>query len=237
VAGDVLARLNDTDAQQQVTVAKLLLVQAEMQTDGSITEAGMSFNDISVEQASLTLQAAQKALDELLNWRPDEDEIAQAQASLTAANAGYNAALGQESASSNSITIKQIDLESAQRALAEAEEAVRVAYDPGRDWEQYIDDPSCKTGEQYLNCTGQPYSDAIKNERDAADNAVQRAQENLEIAEANYNSAVLSTNSSSSANAQSSILAAELALKAAQEGPSEDVIEAAKTAVRQAELA
>ena len=113
---------------------------------------------------------------------------------------------------------------------------MRIAHDPGRDWELYIDDPSCKTGEQFPNCSGQPYSDALETEREAADNALQRATDNLAIAQANYNAAVTSTNSSSSTNAQTSILNAQLALKAAQEGPAEDDILAAETAVRQAEL-
>jgi HlyD family secretion protein len=236
-AGDVLARLDNTAALQQVANAELQLTQAIMQTDAGATETGVSFNDLSVEQAQLSLEQAQRTLDELLNWEPDEDAIAQAQANLEAAQAGYNAALGQESASSSGITLKQIDLESARSALAEAEEAYATAFDPGRDWELYIDDPSCRTGEQYPNCTGEPYSDNITRERDSAENAVQRAKENLTIAEINYNAAVAGTNSSSSTNAQSSVLSAELALKAAQEGPTDDEIVAAQTAVRQAELA
>ena len=235
-AGDVLARLDNTAALQQVANAELQLTQAIMQTDGGATETGVSFNDLSVEQALLALQQVQKELADLQKWEPDEDEIAQAQAGLDAAEASYKAAVGQESSSGSTITIKQIDLESAQRALAEAQEAVRIAHDPGRDWELYIDDPSCKTGEQFPNCSGQPYSDALEAEREAADNALQRATDNLAIAQANYNAAVTSTNSSSSTNAQTSILNAQLALKAAQEGPAEDDILAAETAVRQAEL-
>ena len=84
---------------------------------------------------------------------------------------------------------------------------------------------------------GEPYSDNIKRERDSADSAVERAQENLTVAQINYNAAVSSTNQSSSTNAQSGVLGAELALKAAQEGPSQDEIDTAQTAVRQAELA
>ncbi len=236
-AGDILARLDSTSAEEQVANAELQLTQAIMQTDANATDAGVSFNDVSVQQAQLSLDQAQKALDELLNWEPDEDDIAQAQASLDAAQASYNAAVGQESASSSEIKLKQLDLEDAQRAVSEAQEAYDTAYDPGREWELYIDDPSCRTGEQFPNCTGEPYSDNIKRERDSADSAVQRAQENLTVAQINYDAAVSSTNQSSSTNAQSSVLGAELALKAAQEGPSQDEIDAAETAVRQAELA
>lgn len=235
--GEVLARLDNAAARQQVASAELQLMQATMQTDAGATEAGVSFNEISVEQALLSLQQAQSELAELQSWKPDEDEIVQAQASLEAAQAGYNAALGQESASSSEIALKQIDLDSARQAVAEAEESYETAYDPGRDWELYIDDPSCRTGEQYPNCTGEPYSDNIERERDSAESALQRARENLVVAEINYKAAVTSTNHSSSASAQSNVLSAELALKAAQEGPASDVIEAAETAVRQAELA
>ncbi len=237
LAGDVLARLEDTSAQQQVASAELQLAQAIMQTDASATEAGVSFDDLSVEQAQLSLDQAQKALEDLLNWTPDEDEIVKAQASLDAATAGYSAALGQESSSSSNISVKQIDLAQAERALAEAEDAVRIAYDPGREWELFVDDPSCRTGEQFPNCTGQPYSDVIENERASADNALQRATDNLAIAQANYSSAVASTNRSGSTSAQGNVLNAELALQAAQEGPTADEISAAGTAVRQAELA
>ncbi|MFL7838997.1 MAG: efflux RND transporter periplasmic adaptor subunit [Candidatus Promineifilaceae bacterium] len=236
-AGDVLARLDNTAALQQVANAELQMTQAIMQTDAQSTETGVSFNDLSVEQAQLSLEQAQRALDELLNWQPDEDEIAQAEAGLAAAKAGYNAAVGQESASSSELTLKQMDVDDAQEAVAEAQEAYDTAFDPGREWELYIDDPSCRTGEQYPNCTGEPYSDNIKRERDSAESAVKRAQENLKVAQINYDAAVSGTNYSSSVNAQNSVLSAELALKAAQEGPSKDEIVAAQTAVRQAELA
>ncbi len=236
-AGDVLARLEDTAAQEALANAEMLLAQALMQTDASATQVGMSFDDISVEQARLNLEDAQTALDELRSWEPDADDIAQAEANLEAAKAGYSAALGQESSSSSNIALKQIALEQAQRALADAEAAVITAYDPGREWELYIDDPSCRTGEQHPNCTGQPYSDNIKNERASADNAVVRATDNLAIAEANYSAAVTSTNRSSSTNAQGSVLGAELGLKAAQTGPTADEITAAEKAQRQAELA
>jgi len=39
-------------------------------------------------------------------------------------------------------------------SVAEAQEVYDTAYDPGREWELYIDDPSCRTGEQFPNCTG-----------------------------------------------------------------------------------
>jgi HlyD family secretion protein len=235
--GDVLARLDDTDAQEALANAELQLAQALMQTDASATQTGISFDDINIEQARLALEDAQSTLDDLLDWQPDADEIAQAEASLEAAQASLNAARGQESSTYSNIQVKQIDLEQAQRALAEAEAAVTTAYDPGREWELYIDDPSCRTGEQHPNCTGPPYSDNIKNERESADNALQRAIDNLAIAEANYSAAVSGSNNSSSTSAEGNVLNAELALNAVQTGPTDEEISTAEKAVRQAELA
>lgn len=218
--GDLLAQLDDTAAQQALANAKLAYEQAIMQVDGSATQAGVSYSDITLEQARLTLEQAQQDLDELRNWAPDPDDIAVAEANLSAAQAAYNAARGQEAASSDSAQVSQISLAQAQRDLQSAQEAWDTAYDPGREWE--FGDPRRAT--------------ALENERDAADAALLRAQDSLAIAELNYNASVSSTNISSSTNAQSNLLAAQLALEEAQSGPTEDEITAAETAVEQARL-
>ncbi len=76
-AGDVLARVNSIAAINAVTTAELQLAQAAMQTDATTTQSGISFDDISVAQAQINLNVAQQALDNLLNWEVDADEIAQ----------------------------------------------------------------------------------------------------------------------------------------------------------------
>jgi len=233
---DMLAQIDDTDAQQSLLNAQIQLNQATMQTDASATETGISYDDISVEQAEINLDIAQAALDNLLNWEPDADEIAQLEAQLASAQASYNAARGQEASSSYNIQIQNINLAAAQQAVTDAYAAYETAYDPGREWELYIDDPSCKAGESHPLCTGEPYSTRIENERTSAENAITRAEENLEIAQINYNATVAGTNNSSSTSAQGNILSAELNLEAAKNGPDEDEIEAAEIAVRQAEL-
>jgi len=219
-AGAVLARIDDTNAQAALANTELQLAQTIMQTDASATQAGISFDDIAIAQASISLEQAQANLDDLLNWEPDEDEIAQAEASLASAQAAYNAALGQSSASGNSILVQQISLDQAQRSLADAEEAYATAFDSGRDWE--LNDPRRAT--------------ALENERDAAENNLLRAQESLQVAQANYNSTVVTSSNSSIVSAEGSVLNAELALTAVQDGPTEDEITAAETAVRQAQL-
>lgn len=220
-AGDVLARLDDSDARQALAVAELQLAQSAMQTDPEATAGGVSFDEISIEQAQITLEQAQAELDELLNWTPDEEEIALLEAKLAAAEASYNAARGQEAASGTSITIQGISVEQAKRDLADAEAAYNTAYDPGRDWE--LNDPRT--------------ADALENERDRAGDNLVRAQEALQVAELNYNAAVSSTGRSSSTSAESSLLAAQQELAAARSGPTDDEIAAAQTAVRSAELA
>ena len=62
--GDVLAHLDDADAQQAVANAELQLLQATMQTDAGATETGVSYSDIAVEQAQLNLDTAQTNLDD-----------------------------------------------------------------------------------------------------------------------------------------------------------------------------
>jgi RND family efflux transporter MFP subunit len=238
LSGDVLARIDDTDAQTTLVNAQLQLQQAIMQTDAAATQTGTSYNDISIEQARISLEEAQADLDDLLNWEPDPDEIAQAEATLESAKASYNAALGQASANSNSITIQQISLDQAERSLAQAQDAYDTAYDPGREWETVYQDRKCNQGEGgEIPCTGETWANSIAQERDAATSALLRAQEALEVAQANYNSTVATSSNSSVVSGQGSVLSAELALAAVQEGPTEDEIKAAETAVHQAELA
>ncbi|MEZ4519456.1 MAG: biotin/lipoyl-binding protein [Chloroflexota bacterium] len=168
--GTPLAQLDSSDAEQAVLEAELQLNESTLQVDGSATEAGVSFSDITVEQARLELETAQTALDELLNWEPDEDEIALAQAQLETAQAGYQAALGQSTATSNNVQVSAISLEQAQRSLNEAQDAYNVAFDPGRDWE--LNDPR--------------KADALQSERDSAASALLRAQESLTVAQLDY---------------------------------------------------
>ncbi|WP_420642965.1 efflux RND transporter periplasmic adaptor subunit [Candidatus Leptofilum sp.] len=220
LAGDVLARVDDSDAQQALVNAQLQYQRAAMQTDASVTATGVSYDDISVAQMEINLAEAEAALDDLRNWTPDEDEIALAEANLAAAEASYNAALGQASASSANIAVSNISVEQAERALAEAQDAYDVAWDPGRDWE--LGDPRHAT--------------ALENERDRTADALLRAEESLQIAQLNYSSTVSNSSSSSIANSQTGLLNAQLALETVVSGPDEDAIATAETAVRQAEL-
>ncbi len=236
-AGDILARLDDSDAQKVLANVQLQLAQAAMKTDASSTTTGISYDDISIEQARINLEQAQAALADLLNWEPDEDEITLAEANLEAAQAGYNAAVGQEASAYYGIEVAQISLQQAQEALATAQANYDAAWDEARDWETYYDEPTCLAGQGGSTpCTGQTWKDRVEKDRESTADALARAEDNLTLAQIDYERTVSGSASSSSANAQSSILNAKQALEAAQTGPAEDEIEAAKTAVRQAEL-
>jgi multidrug efflux pump subunit AcrA (membrane-fusion protein) len=180
-------------------------------------EAIIAQDEISVAQAQINLDVAQQAIDNLLNWEVDQDQVAQLEANVAAAEAAYNAALGQEAASGNSAAVSSISVDQAARQLAEVQEAYDTAFDPGRDWELQI-------------------SDALLYEREAAEVALLYAQENLQIAQLNYYAAVSSSGSSGSANAQSALLSAEQALATALAGPTDEQMAAAETAVSQAQL-
>jgi multidrug efflux pump subunit AcrA (membrane-fusion protein) len=234
-AGDVLARLDDTSAQQSLANAELQLLQSTLQTDAEATQTGVSYGDIAVEQARINLDKAQSDLDDLLDWQPDEDDIALAEASLAAAQANFNAARGQEASAGYGIQVSAINLEQAQRELANAQENYEAAWSEGRDWEVGYNEPICDAGEREP-CTGQTWAERIERDRESAESALTRAQDNLTIAQANHNSTLSGTSNSNSTSAQSNVLSAELALAAAQSGPTDDEIETARTAVRQAEL-
>jgi HlyD family secretion protein len=235
-AGDVLARLDSSDAQQALANAELQLAQAAMQTNASATETGVSYDQISVEQAQISYDMAESALEDLRNWEPDEDEIALAEANLASAEANLNAAAGQEASASYNLQVSGISLEQAQRDLAAAQENYDNAWDEARDWETFYDEPICDPGE-LQPCSGQTWAERIERDRESTTNALTRAQDNLTIAQANYNSSASSTNRSSSTSAQGNVLVAQQALDLAMSGPSEEEIEAAEVAVRQAELA
>ena len=213
-AGDLIATLDDEALQE------------------ALTDAALSYR-----QTENSLAQAQLALDKLLNWEPNETAVAQAEANLAAAQASLENAQSQDAASGYSVTSARVQLEQAQQALADAQEAYETAFDPGRDWEQYIDDPSCRTGEQYPMCTGAPYSDVIKAERDAAERAIPAAEDRLEVARASYNLAVAGQNSNSAVSAEASIASAQQALEVAKTGPKAEDIEAARLQVEAAELA
>ena len=224
------------------TVAELLVQMGQEVRAGDTlarvdAEVLAAHDEINVTQAGINLDVAQEALDTFLAWEADPGEIAQLEANVTAAAANYEAALGQEAASGNSIAMSIISVQQAERQLADVQAAYDTAFDPAREWELHYDEPKCYPGQGgSVPCTGPTFSDSMESEREGATVSLQYAQENLQVAQLNYNSTVANAGSSSSAGAESALLTAEQALATALAGPTEEQIAAAETAVHQAEL-
>ena len=224
-AGDVLARLDDTDARQAMAEAELQVAQAEatlaQQQDTTAAEQAIALNEIQVSQAKASLASAQLKLDDLLAWTPDENAVALAQANLDAAQADYARIAARTEHTDDQLASARVNLEKAQTTLSDAQDAYDTAWDPGRDWE--LGDPKRVT--------------KLENEREAAQRNLERAQLDLEVAQANYNLAVLEIDDSNLQNAWAKVVSARKNLEDAQTGPDESDIEAARIQVRQAELA
>lgn len=196
-AGDVLARLDATDAQSA-------LEQAQLQ----------------VRQAEITLTSARMSLDDLTGWAPDADAVALAEASLAAAQADYNRARALAGHTGDQLTAARVKLTQAERELADAEEAYRSAFDPGREWE-------------LSDRRRQPI---LENEREVATNRLTNARESLEIAQANYNLEAAGVSDATLRGAWSQVVNAQNALRREQTAPTADEIARAQLQVDQADL-
>lgn len=135
------------------------------------------------------------------------NEIARLEADVAAAEAAYQAALGQAAATGANVEESGISVAQAERQLAEAQGAYQQSWDPARDWELYV------------------YGDALRYEREGATAALQNAQEALQIAQANYDAAIAGSGSSGLANAHSQLLSAREALSTAMTGLAGDADE------------
>ena len=170
-AGDVLAQLDVTEARRAVANAELKVAQAEAtlasQQDAAAAQRTIDLAEIQVSQADVNLASAQLKLDELLDWTSDENTVAIAQANLDAAHASYEAATSQSAY--DQTTSARISLEQTQGSLADAQGAYNTAWDPARDWELY----DSRRGPQ------------LEAERAAAISNLEKAQQNVEVAQAN----------------------------------------------------
>lgn len=211
--GDIIAVLDDKALQEALTTAELQLTSSEN-----------------------NLAKAKAELDNLLNWEPDESAIAIAEANVASAEASLANAQSQDAAAGNSLTAATIEVEQAERALAEAQEKYDNAFSPGREWEVFYDEPTCARGE-IEPCQGITWAERIANDRDAATAQLQGAQDRLEIARANYAVEASRVNRNSAVSAEASLTNAQQELIRAQKGPTEAEIAAAQLNMEQAEIA
>ena len=206
-AGDVLAWIDDADARQAVASAELQVIQAEQALALAQAQA-----ELAAAQAQADLDAAQEALDALLDWSPDEDEIEMAQANLASAQAAYQVTLAR--AGVDQTVAARVNLDQAIAALANAQEEYDNAMSTDRDWERNIDDTRVHVADALL-----------------------RAQQNLEIAQSNYDLNTISTTTADIQSAKSKVLSAQRALDEVQTPPDEADVTAAQIKVQQMTLA
>lgn len=188
--------------------------------DDSALQEAIASAGLQVATAENSLAQSQLSLDDLLNWEADETAVALAEANVTAAQTAYDNARANDAASGNSITSARINLEQAQRQLTDAQKAYQTAYDPGREWE--------------LGLPG--YKERLEGERDGATRSLAFAEDNLEVAQAQYNLAVAGLNNETAVSASASLINAQQTLTQTLTGPKPSEISAANLRVEQAEI-
>ena len=172
---------------------------------------------IQVAQAELNLEQAKAKLETLRRTSAQTLEIAQV--NLEAAQADYDALVQETEHTGDRLTSVRVNLEQAVEQLADAQEAYDAAWDPARDWELAVKNRAT----------------ALENERASTTRSLEKAQDDLQIARANYNLMVLSLDDDSATRAAwARVLAAQQTVE--ETGSGADV-QAAEWAVRQAELA
>lgn len=206
-AGNVLGRINAASARQNVASAELQVLQAEQALAVAQAQA-----ELAVLQAQANLNSAQTALDELLNWEPDEEEIALAKANLVSAQTSYNNTVAK--AGVDQTISSRVSLEQAIANLTNAQESYTNAMSPDRDWEK-----------------------DIETTRSNAANAVYNAQQSLEIAQANYKLSTINSTTADIQSAKAQLLNVQSALEEAETPPDDAEITAAQIAVQQMALA
>jgi multidrug efflux pump subunit AcrA (membrane-fusion protein) len=188
--------------------------------DDSALQEAIAGAELQLATAENSLAQSQLSLDDLLAWEPDETAVALAEANITTAQTALGNARASDAAAGNSLTSARINLEQAQRQLSDAQKAYDTAYDPGREWE--------------LGIPG--YKEQLEGERNGATRSLAFAQDNLEVAQAQYNLAAAGLNNDTAVSASASLINAQQALTQTLTGPKPSEISAARLRVEQAEI-
>lgn len=217
-AGEVVASIDDTDARQAVVEAELSVLQAEKALEDAADTAkfklAVAQAELGVTQAEANLAMAKTDLEELLSWTSDEIEVEIAQANLTIAETSYQNTVAKANMIDAQSISNRINLEDAIRNLEEAQANYANAMDAARDWERNI-----------------------ANTRENAIRSLQRAQDNMTIAQASYDAAALDSSGNDEANAWIKVLNARQALEDVQTSPDEEELAAARLKVQELDVA
>jgi RND family efflux transporter MFP subunit len=217
-AGEVLGWIDDTDARKSVVDAELSVLQAqealEEAQDTAALEQAVAQAELNVAQTEADLETARSDLQDLVEWAPDETDVEIAQANLAIAQADYRVVVAKANMRDQETTSVRINLEQAVRDLEEAQADYAHAIDAARDWEKNIEDTRARAAE-----------------------ALQKAQDSLEVAQANYNLNTIDTSSSDVQNAWVKVLNAQDTLADLETPPESSEIIQAQLVVQELEVA
>jgi RND family efflux transporter MFP subunit len=251
-AGDLLARMDDTEARKAVTAAELQVAQAEAtlasQQDPTAAQRVVTLAELQVAQAEATLASQQDPTAAQRAMALAEIQVAQAEANLETAQLKLDELLDW-APDETAVKLAQATLDAAQADYQEV-----VARSGLKDDQLTVARVNLERAEADLAAAQEAYNTAwdqardweldvrtrataLENERASTERNLEKAQADLEIAQANYNLAVTGINDSDLLNAWTKVLNAQATLQNAQTGPNEADVEAARIQVGQAELA
>jgi multidrug resistance efflux pump len=189
--GDLLAELDTSalalqieSAEQEVALCGAQLDRLVNGPDPSQVERAEADHAHQLAGAELALRVAQAALA-AAEVRNAADL---AGAEIAAEKARLLLEQAQAGDASSAVAVARVRLNQATSALAEAQEAYDQAWDPARDWEAYMTDPTSPYPE--APPTGPSLSDRLEADRVGTERALESAQAAVEIAQAEYQGAV-----------------------------------------------
>ena len=212
-AGDVIAMLDDTSLQESVASAELRVRSAE--------------NSLMQREAELI---------RLQTWEPDESAIAIAEANISSAETSLKNAQTRDAASGSNLTSVNVQIQQAQREVANAQEAYDNAFSEGREWETEYHDKVCETINGIKQCSNITWAERIKQDREGSTARLQNAKEQLQIARANWSVQASQNTGNSAVGVEAQLIAAQQELARALKGPTDEELATAELNVAQAEL-
>jgi HlyD family secretion protein len=174
---------------------------AEVLVDvGDVVQAGdvlarLDDADAREAVADAELQVAQAEINLALTRA--EAELGLAQANLDAAQASYEEAVALANRAGDQLTSARVNLAQAQDALADALDDYNQAWDPARDWELNV---------KWMK-------DPLEAERETTQDALEKAQYDLEVAQASYNLEVAGVSEANVQSAWAQVLSSRVALE------------------------
>jgi HlyD family secretion protein len=175
-------------------VAEVLVAVGDVVQAGDLL-ARLDDADAREAVADAELQVAQAEINLALTRA--ETELGLAQANLDAAQASYEDAVTLANRAGDQLTSSRVSLQQAQDALIDAQADYNQAWDPARDWE--------------LNVKWK--KDDLEAEREATQDALEKAQYDLEVAQAGYNLEMAGISQANVQNAWAQVLSSRVALE------------------------